>query len=113
MDQVPIQPPKIHDRFAYRLGARLPKVLRIMYYIVLFMTFIYFIYRFFEWFLKTFQKIGAFAFDPRNYWAGVMAFGILLIGGFILAQFILGLDPVGKTIDWIENSIKLLEMRYL
>jgi hypothetical protein len=113
MDQVATNPvPPAAKRLVYRIGGRLPKALRILYYIVLCLTFIYLIYRFFEWFLVTVQKIGAFIFEPRNYWAAVMSLFILAIGAFILAQFILGLDPVGNTIEWIESKIKLLEGRY-
>ena len=102
----------IKRRIAFRIGDRLPKVLKILYYIVLFMTFIYLIYRFLEWFLLTVQKIGAFIFEPRNYWAAVMSIAILLIGAFVLAQFILGLDPVGKTLEWMQNIIRSLETGY-
>lgn len=100
-----VQPPQPHNRFAFRLGNKLPKVLRILYYIVLFLSMIYFIYRFFEWFLKTIQKIGSFAFEPRNYWAGVMAIFIVALGTFITAQFILGLDPIGQVIEWFKYYI--------
>jgi hypothetical protein len=102
----------ISKRFAFRIADRLPKVLRILYYIVLFLTFIYWIYRFFEFFLVTNQKIGAFIFDPRNYWAAVMSFFILLIGAFMLAQFVLGLDPVGNTIQWFTDLLESYEARY-
>jgi len=102
----------ITKRFAYRVGNRLPKVLRILYYIVLFLTFIYLIYRFFEWFLVTVQKIGSFIFEPRNYWAAVLSICILLIGAFVLAQFILGLDPVGNVIKWFNDLYQTLELRY-
>lgn len=96
------------QRLAYRIADRLPKPLKILYYIVVFATLIYLLYRFIEWLLKTVQKIGAFMFEPRNYWAAVMSVGILIIGAFILAQFVLGLDPVGNFIKWIVNIFENL-----
>lgn len=113
MDQVSDITTKISKRFAFRLGNRLPKVLRILYYIVLFMTMVYFIYRFFEWILVTFQKFGQWFFRPQNYWAAVMSIGILVFGSFILAQFVLGLDPWGTAVQRITEFIKSLEMRYV
>jgi len=112
MDQMQNITTNISKRFAFRLGNRLPKVLRIMYFIVLFLSMVYFIYRFFEWFLVTVRKFGEWFFRPQNYWAAVMSIGILLIGSFILAQFVLGLDPWGNTIERITNIIESLEMRY-
>lgn len=93
-------------RLAYRIGDKLPRVLKIMYYIVLFTTFIYLIYRFLEWVLKTIQKIGAFVFEPRNYWAAVLSLFILVIGAFIIAQFALGLDPWGNFIKWVVSTFE-------
>lgn len=93
-------------RLAYRIGGRLPKVLRIMYYIVLFATFVYLIYRFLEWILKTIQKLGAFIFEPKNYWAAVLSLSILVIGAFVVAQFILGLDPWGNFIRWVTKTFE-------
>lgn len=81
-------------------------MLRVLYYIVLFATFIYLIYRFIEWILVTIQKIGAFIFEPRNYWAAVLSIFILVIGAFIIAQFVLGLDPWGNFIKWVATTFK-------
>ncbi len=93
-------------RLIYKIGEHLPKWLRVIYYIIIAITFIYIVYRFLEWALKTLQKLGAFIFEPRNYWAAVMSVFIVLLGVFIAAQFILGLDPVGNTIEWIEQVYK-------
>lgn len=104
---------QLSRRFAYRIGDKLPKLLKIMYYIVLFVTFIYILYRFFEWTLVTFQKIGEFFFRKQNYWAAVVSIIVVLIGTFLVSQFILGLDPVGHVIGKIQDFIRMLEMRYL
>lgn len=100
-------------RLAFLIGDKLPKVLRILYYIVLMITMLYVIYRFFEWVLVTFQKFGQWFFRPQNYWAAMMSIGILLLGSFLLAQFVLGLDPIGYATEKINDFIKALEMRYI
>src|SRR5690554_2203536 len=96
----------MNKRLIFRIGDSLPKWLRVIYYIIIVITFIYIIYRFIEWLLIKIQKIGAFIFEPRNYWAAVMSIFIVLIGAFILAQFVLGLDPIGNTLSWIEQTFE-------
>lgn len=93
-------------RLAFRIADHLPKWMKIIYYIVLLLTLVYWIYRLIEWVLVTIQKLGAFIFEPRNYWAAVMSLFIVLIGAFIMAQFVLGLDPYGNFISWIKQSFQ-------
>lgn len=105
MDDLPEQIPPItlsppRPRLAYRIGNWLPRPLRVLYYIVLYLTLIYIIYRIVEWVLKTIQKIGYFLFEPRNYWTMILSIFTVAICSFILAQFVLGLDPVGKVLEW-------------
>lgn len=100
-------PPKlVSRRLAHRIGDWLPKPLRIIYYIILFLTLIYLLYRLVEWVLKTIQRIGYFIFDPRNYWTMILSIFTVLIFSFILAQFVLGLDPVGKTLEWGQSILQ-------
>jgi len=104
MDELPdLIPPKA--RVAYRIGAWLPKPLRVIYYIVLCLTLVYLLYRLLEWVLKTIQKIGYFLFDPRNYWTMILSIFTVLLCSFLLAQFALGLDPVGKVIEWGQGLL--------
>lgn len=91
-------------RLIYKIGEHLPKWLRIIYYIITVLSFVYIVYRFLEWLLKTVQKIGYFIFDPKNYWTAVLAVSIIIICTFIAAQFVLGLDPWGNFIHWIVES---------
>lgn len=100
-------------RFAFRVGDRLPKVLRILYYIVLFASFVYVIFRFFEWVLVNIQRFGEWFFRPQNYWAAVMSIFILLVGAFLIAQFVLGLDPIDQVRDWLDALFTRLESRYI
>jgi|SRR5690554_6357805 len=90
-------------RLIYRIGGHLPKWLRVIYYIIVVITLIYLVYRIIEWMLNTTQKIGYFIFDPKNYWTAVLSVGILLVGTFIVAQFVLRLDPWGNFIRWATN----------
>ena len=46
-----------------------------------------------------------FVSDKKNWWTFVCCVGILLIGTFIVAQFVLGLDPFGKLINSIKEMI--------
>lgn len=96
----------ISNRLIYRVANHLPKWLRVIYYIVVTLTLIYLLYRLIEWVLKTIQKLGAFVFEPRNYWTAVMTIGLLLVGTFIVAQFVLGLDPLGNFMEWVKNSFE-------
>lgn len=91
------------QRFALRIGSNLPKPLKILYYIVLFGTLIYALFLLLQWFFKTVRVIGEFTFKPQNYWAVVLCLFVLAIGTLIVAQFVLGLNPVGKAWNWIEN----------
>lgn len=98
-------------RLPYRIGGGLPKWLRIPYYILLWITAIYAIYRFTRWVLESIQKLGAFIFDTRNYWTVMLSIAVILIGSLIVSQFWLGLDPIGKTgaqiKTWLESITNL------
>lgn len=96
----------IMKRFAYRLADHLPKPLRIIYYIILWATAVYILYRFISWLLITIQQIGEFIFEKRNYWTAVWVVFIMAVGSILIAQFWYGLDPIGHTIRWFENLIK-------
>ena len=99
-------PDVIIKRFAYRLADYLPKPLRIAYYIILWATAVYILYRFAAWALNTFQQIGEFIFEKRNYWTAVWVVFIMAVGSILIAQFWYGLDPVGQTVSWFENLIR-------
>lgn len=93
----------LHRRLAYRIGDRLPKAIRIIYYILLAITLVYWLYRFIRMILDLIQKIGSFMFDKRNYYTFVICLLILCIGVLIASQFIFGLDPIGKLGNWIVD----------
>ena len=56
--------------------------------------------------LKAIQKVGAFIFEARNYWTFVGCIVVLLIGTLLVAQFLLGLDPIGKFIEFILDKFQ-------
>lgn len=96
----------VFRRFAYKLGDYLPKPLKVVYYIVLWATLLYVLFRIIEWTLIKIQVIGSFIFEKRNYWTAVWVLFILAVGSILIAQFWYGLDPFGNTIEWITNWVK-------
>jgi hypothetical protein len=95
----------ISKAFAFRLGDRMPKWLRILYYIVLFGTLVYVLVWLIAKLLVGIQKLGHTLFSPSWYWPIITSLFILAVGTFIVAQFILGLDPWESFTTWIENSV--------
>ncbi|MFI3329116.1 MAG: hypothetical protein R3Y05_01365 [bacterium] len=96
-------------RFALRIGDRLPKPLRVLYYAVLFLTLIYMLFVVTKGLLDIIQRFGAFFFDKRNYYTFVFCIFGLAIGTFIVAQFFLGLDPIGAIIDFFNGIIQTIK----
>lgn len=90
----------INKRFAYRLGDKLPKPLKILYYFILTITLIYWLFRLIAAILALIQKCGAFVFEKRNFYTFVVCLIILAIGILLASQFIFNLDPFGKLINW-------------
>lgn len=91
--------------FAFRLGDRMPKWLRILYYIVLFGTLVYVLIWLIAKLLIGIQKLGYTLFTPSWYWPIITSLFILAVGTFIVAQFILGLDPWRGFTQWIEEIV--------
>lgn len=92
-----------NKRLAYRLGDKLPKPIRIIYYILLTITLIYWLYRVITGLITLIQKIGSFLFEKRNYYTFVVCLLILAIGVFLASQFIFNLDPLGKLGNWFNE----------
>lgn len=81
--------------------SRFPRWLKIILLIVSIITMIYWLGIIVYKILCAIRVIGAFAFDKKNYWTFLCCILILLIGSLIMAQCVLGLDPIGKTINYI------------
>lgn len=101
----------MNQRLIYKLGSYMPKWLRIIYYIILVVTLIYVVFRALEFILVSIQKIGAFIFDNRNYWTVIMCLFILALGTFIVAQFVIGMDPWGRFTQWLIELFNRLIWR--
>ena len=91
-------------RLAYRIGDKLPKPIRVIYYIILAITLVYWLYRFSKFILDLIQKIGSFAFEKRNYYTFIICLIILGIGILLASQFIFGLNPFGKSLNWVVDK---------
>ncbi len=50
--------------------------------------------------LSAIRCIGAYIFDTRNYWTFLCCILILAVGTLLVAQFYLGLDPIGQVSNW-------------
>lgn len=85
---------------AYKIGDKLPKVLRVIYYILLSITLIYWGFRLIVFTFKSVQKIGAFLFEKEHYNTFIFCLFVLAIGTLIISQFVLNLDPFGKAVQW-------------
>lgn len=100
--EIPIQ--IVKKPLAYRIGDKLPKILRVIYYILLTITLVYWLYRLIGFLLKSIQKIGSFLFEKEHYYTFVFCLFILAIGTLLISQFVFGLDPFGKCINWIVEK---------
>ncbi len=91
----------------YRLiwNSKIPKIIKWLLYILLTITIIYWIIIMAYKLLDLMRRFLHFVSDKKNWWTFVCCVGILLIGTFIVAQFVLGLDPFGKFINSIKEMI--------
>lgn len=91
-------------RFAYRIGDKMPKAIKIIYYIILAVTLVYWLYRAISLTLSLIQRIGSFVFEKRNYYTFVICLIILGIGILLASQFIFDLDPFGRVANWFIDQ---------
>ena len=91
----------------YRIirNSNIPKVIKWILYILLAITMIYWIIMLVYKILELIRRFLHFISDKRNWWTFVGCIIILLIGTFLVAQFILGLDPIGKFITSVNEMI--------
>ena len=91
----------------YRLiwKSKIPRIIKWLLYILLTITIIYWIIIMAYKLLDLMRRFLHFVSDNKNWWTFVCCVCILLIGTFIVAQFVLGLDPVGKFINSIKEMI--------
>ena len=91
----------------YRLiwKSKIPRIIKWLLYILLSITIIYWIIIMAYKLLDLMRRFLHFVSDKKNWWTFVCCVCILLIGTFIVAQFVLGLDPIGKFINSIKEMI--------
>ena len=92
----------------YRLiwNSNIPKVIKWILYILLAVTMIYWIIILSYKILEYIRRFLHFISDKRNWWTFVCCIIILLVGTFIVAQFWLDLDPLGKIIIMVKDMIE-------
>ncbi|MGE4321055.1 MAG: hypothetical protein AB7E61_06385 [Acholeplasmataceae bacterium] len=100
-------PINLSSRFAVRLGQRLPTPLKVLYWIVLTLTLVYWLVRLSSWLFEAIRKVGEFVFTKNNYYVLLLALFIVLLGGLLFAQFYFDLDPIGKFIQWLQSLFEV------
>lgn len=78
-----------------------PRWLKIVLLIVSIITIIYWVGFMTYKILCGIRVIGAFVFEKRNYWTFLSCILLLLIGSLIMAQCVLGLNPIGIATEYI------------
>lgn len=99
----------VNKRFAYRIADMLPRPLRIIYYMILWLTLIYLMIRVTALILKYTQKLGAMIFDEKHFYFLVFVSLFLFVIIVLVAQFYFGLDPIGNFWDWVGDKIQQLK----
>ena len=91
----------------YRLiwKSKIPRIIKWLLYVLLTITIIYWIIIMTYKLLDLMRRFLHFVSDKKNWWTFVCCVCILLIGTFIVAQFVLGLDPLGKFITSVNETI--------
>lgn len=89
--------------------SRLPKWLRVLLIIASIITLVYWLGFIVYKTLSAIRVVGSFIFEKRNYWTFIGCIVILLIGTLVVAQFWLGLDPIGHLQDFVLEKFELIK----
>lgn len=85
-------------------NSKLPKVVKIIAYILLTLTMVYLIGMLLYRILDALRIFMHWVSDKRNWWTFIVCLMILFIGSVLIAQFALNLDPFGKLGSWIVEK---------
>jgi ascorbate-specific PTS system EIIC-type component UlaA len=85
----------------YVHNSKLPKWLKILIYITLTITCIYWLGIFIYKVLEYTRRFIHWTTEKRNWWTFLVCILILLIGSLIMAQGVLGLDPLGRFEEFL------------
>lgn len=91
----------INEAVKRSLFSKLPKWLRVILIIVSIITLVYWLGFIVYKLLTAIRCVGAFIFEARNYWTFLGCILVLAIGTLIVAQYVLGLDPLGQASNWV------------
>lgn len=80
--------------------SHMPAILKILLYILLTLTCIYWIIMLTYKLLSIIRICMHFISEKRNWWTFVVVLVIIGISALLLGQFYFGLDPVGKVAQW-------------
>lgn len=89
--------------YRYLHKSNIPKWLKIIFYILLSITLIYWIIWLIYKGLEYTRKFLHWTTEPRNWWTFLVSILLVLVGSFLMAQFVLGLDPIGKLTKYITE----------
>lgn len=89
-------------------NSKLPKLLKWLINILLTITCVYWLGYLVYLLLDSIRKFIHWTTEPHNWWTFLMCVMIVLVGSLIVAQFALGLDPIGKATIYITEKINSL-----
>lgn len=89
--------------------SKLPKWLRVLLIIASIITIVYWVGFLLYKILCAIRVIGAFVFEKRNFWMFLGCIVILLVGTLLVAQFWLGLDPIGRLQELILEKFEIVK----
>lgn len=89
-------------------ASKLPKWLKIMLDVLLTITLVYWFGVMVYKILEATRRLLHWVSEKRNWWTFLVSILLVLVGSFIMAQFVLGLDPIGAITSYIEDLYKNL-----
>lgn len=87
--------------YKYLYKTQMPKWLKIIFYILLSITFVYWIIWLIYKGLEYTRRMLHWATEKRNWWTFLVSILLVLFGSLIMAQCVLGLDPIGKATKYL------------
>lgn len=89
----------------YRMvsNSKLPRVLKVLIYALLTITCVYWLGMMIYKILETIRIFINWTSTRRNWWTFLMCILIVVVGGIIVAQFFLGLNPIGNFLEQMKN----------
>lgn len=83
---------------------RLPSAIRFILLVFSIITLVFWLGVFVYKIIDTARKLIHWLTDSRNWWTFVVCILILGIGILLASQFVFNLDPVGKVVNWFNET---------